>query len=103
MVELTFQGILSTPCEPKGITDGKSVYHVPERVFRMSPVYTKRVAPGSIPEKGQAALKGRNTAEVFRPFRPWCRFRIVNQGRRAPLRFALAPGFHTSRLWRSDP
>jgi hypothetical protein len=24
-----------------------------------------------------------------------------HQGRRAPLRFALAPGFHISRLWRS--
>src|ERR1700741_1976910 len=47
MVELTFQGILSTPFEPKGITAGKSVYHVPERVFRMSPVYTRfALAPG---------------------------------------------------------
>jgi hypothetical protein len=25
---------------------------------------------------------------------------IVNQGRRAPLRFALAPGCHIPRLWR---
>jgi hypothetical protein len=40
MIELTLHGILSTPFEPKGITGGKSVYHVPERVFRMSPVYT---------------------------------------------------------------
>jgi len=47
MVELTLQGILSTPFEPKGITAGKSVYHVPERVFRMSPVYTRfALAPG---------------------------------------------------------
>src|SRR5215467_5170497 len=56
MVELTLQGILSTPFEPKGSTGGKSVYHVSEHVFRMSPVYT---------------------------------------------RFALAPGFHIPRLWRS--
>jgi hypothetical protein len=40
MVELTLHGILSTPFEPKGITGGKSVYHVSEHVFRMSPVYT---------------------------------------------------------------
>src|SRR6185369_1230561 len=26
----------------------------------------------------------------------------LNQGRRAPLRFALAPGYYISRLWRSD-
>ena len=25
----------------------------------------------------------------------------ATQGRRAPLRFALAPGFHIPRLWRS--
>jgi hypothetical protein len=42
MVELTFQGILSTPFEPKVNTGGKSVYHVSEHVFRMSPVYTER-------------------------------------------------------------
>src|SRR6185503_8056111 len=41
MVELTLHGILSTPFEPKGITGGKSVYHVSEHVFRMSPVYTE--------------------------------------------------------------
>jgi hypothetical protein len=47
MIELTLHGILSTPFEPKGITGGKSVYHVPERVFRMSPVYTRfALAPG---------------------------------------------------------
>ena len=28
-------------------------------------------------------------------------FGLVNQGRRAPLRFALAPGCHISRRWRS--
>jgi len=27
-------------------------------------------------------------------------FNSVTQGRRAPLRFALAPGFHISRRWR---
>jgi len=27
-------------------------------------------------------------------------FVVLNQGRRAPLRFALAPGFHISRRWR---
>jgi hypothetical protein len=47
MVELTLQGILSTPFEPKG-SSGKSVYHVSEHVFRMSPVYTEEgLAPAA--------------------------------------------------------
>jgi hypothetical protein len=28
---------------------------------------------------------------------------LCNQGRRAPLRFALAPGCHISRRWRFGP
>jgi hypothetical protein len=36
---------------------------------------------------------------VFRPFRPYL-LAYRNQGRRAPLRFALAPGFHIPRLRR---
>src|SRR5678816_3806159 len=50
--------------------------------------------------KAYAALKGRNSWCVFRPFRPRSRVVLVYQGRRAPLRFALAPGFHISRRWR---
>ncbi len=46
-MELTLHGMLSAPFEPKGNTGGKSVYHVSERVFRMSPVYTRSaLAPG---------------------------------------------------------
>jgi len=76
--------------------------------------------------KSHVALKGRNTPVIFRPFRPWSPRGYRNQGRRAPLRlrlpltfifrllgliatrgrraplcFALAPGFHIPRLWRS--
>jgi hypothetical protein len=40
MIELTLQGMFSAPFEPKDSTGGKSVYHVSEHVFRMSPVYT---------------------------------------------------------------
>src|SRR5690349_6019550 len=29
-----------------------------------------------------------------------CRYNAFTQGRRAPLRYALAPGFHIPRLWR---
>ena len=49
MMELTLQGILSTPFEPNGSTAGKSVYHVSEHVFRMSPVYTKITFRDEIP------------------------------------------------------
>ena len=66
MVELTFQGILSTPFESKGSTGGKSVYHVSEHVFRMSPVYTRfALAPGfHIPRLRRFA--GLNTLICFR-------------------------------------
>jgi len=40
--------------------------------------------------------KGRNTPQIFRPFRP--KQRILNKP--GATRFALAPGFHISRLWR---
>jgi hypothetical protein len=36
------------------------------------------------------------------PFSGLDRFGCLYQGRRAPLRFALAPGFHIPRLWRCD-
>src|SRR5689334_23596387 len=63
MVELTLQGILSTPFEPKGITGGKSVYHVSKRVFRMSPVYTGcALAPGSRKMAMQARRADRSGA-----------------------------------------
>jgi hypothetical protein len=51
MVELTFQGILATPFEPQDNTGEKSVYHVSEHVFRMSPVYTPRRAAPTVRSK----------------------------------------------------
>gem|GEM_PF-1159804 len=50
--------------------------------------------------KCPVALKGRNTRDIsaFQALYPRA---YCNQGRRAPLRFALAPGFHIPRLWRS--
>ena len=45
------------------------------------------------------ALKGRNTDAYFGPSGLVLSFHI-NQGRRAPLCVALAPGCHISRLWR---
>ena len=35
------------------------------------------------------------------PFQGWNILIVSHQGRRAPLRFALAPGSHISRRWRS--
>ena len=44
--------------------------------------------------------KAEITRRLFRPFRPRSPFLGSNQGRRAPLRFALAPGYYIPRLWR---
>jgi hypothetical protein len=46
------------------------------------------------------ALKGRNSCNIS-ALQAFASSRILNQGRRVPLRFTLAPGFHRSRLWRS--
>ena len=52
------------------------------------------------PERDQG-LKGRNKRHRIRPFeRADSIIFLVYQGRRAPLRFALAPGYHIPRLWR---
>ena len=48
------------------------------------------------------ALKGRNLAGVISAFQASNVCGPGNQGRRAPLRFALAPGFHIPRRWRSE-
>jgi len=50
--------------------------------------------------KCPVALKGRNTHDIsaLQALSPQA---YRNQGRRALLRFALAPGFHIPRLWRS--
>jgi len=60
----------------------------------------ERVAPG-YRNRLKRALKVRNSiAYLFRSFRASGSFTFY-QGRRAPLRFALAPGFHIPRRWRS--
>jgi hypothetical protein len=97
MVELTLQGILSTPFEPKGITGGKSVYHVSEHVFRMSPVYTERSEarrPWFVRHPLKRALKVRDMARYFAPSELHSCFGFLIQGRRTSLRSVLAPGSH---------
>ena len=51
------------------------------------------------PKRGQG-LKGRNNAARITPFQGSNGCCCIIQGRRVPLRFTLAPGFHISRLWR---
>jgi hypothetical protein len=47
------------------------------------------------------ALKERNNLTlIFRTFSARFKINPGNQGRRVPLRFTLAPGFHIARLWR---
>jgi len=48
-------------------------------------------------------FKGRNRVVHISALQASIFFGVLNQGRRAPLRFALAPGFHISRLWRCQP
>ncbi len=57
----------------------------------------QRVARGKRNQVRPAALKGRNT--YFGPSGLVLAL-FCNQGRRASLRCALAPGFHIPRLWR---
>ena len=52
------------------------------------------------PKPGEG-LKGRNRRRLITPFQGWSLVLLCYQGRRAPLRFALAPGFNIPRLWRS--
>jgi len=58
-----------------------------------SPLVTK--------SKFRPALKGRHTVRIS-ALQAWPFFGVPDQGRRAPLRFELAPGFHIARLWRSE-
>src|SRR5829696_3518083 len=51
-------------------------------------------------QNSDPALKGRNTVRISAFQAQTFRF-CTYQGRRAPLRFALAPGFYISRRWRS--
>jgi hypothetical protein len=53
--------------------------------------------------KAVKGLKAEISSPVLRPFSAQKAFYFVTQGRRAPLRFALAPGFHISRFRRSAP
>jgi hypothetical protein len=56
------------------------------------------VAPGNEIKRCDAALKGRNN--YFGLSVLDASFYEFNQGRRAPLRFALAPGYYIPRRWR---
>src|SRR6185503_11440024 len=58
--------------------------------------------PGFTTSTRDRGLKGRNTQGIS-PFQGWNVLIVCYQGRRAPLRFALAPGCHISRRWRSLP
>jgi hypothetical protein len=67
---------------------------------------------GQVPSKARHVAPGYDMHEQIRPERPKYE-RVLRafsagpdlfvsyQGRRAPLRFTLAPGFHIPRLWRS--
>src|SRR6185295_10862529 len=57
----------------------------------------KHVAPGCDP---RARVRPERPKYLSRPFRATQAFFSFTQGRRASLRFALAPGFHISRRWR---
>ena len=56
--------------------------------------------PGFSTSTRDRGLKGRNTQGIT-PFQGWSVLIVCYQGRRAPLRFALAPGSHIPRRWRS--
>jgi hypothetical protein len=66
---------------------------------------------GQVPSKARHVAPGCDMHDQMRPERPkYYGYYALSaldqivfsyQGRRAPLRFALAPGFHISRLWRS--
>jgi len=51
-------------------------------------------------DKLKGAVSPEKGGILFRPFRPHSCFGMSNQGRRAPLRVALAPDFYIPRLWR---
>ena len=57
----------------------------------------EHVAPGARPPIKGRGLKGRN---IIPPFQGWTPFFIPLPG---ATRFALAPGCHISRRWRSSP
>jgi hypothetical protein len=59
----------------------------------------ERVAPGER-KRSDPALKARNTRDIS-AFQALFDRAYRNQGRRASLCSALAPGFHMPRLWRS--
>jgi len=59
---------------------------------------TKERRPWITSAHTRGALKGRY---ICRPYRPDGAHFFVYQGPRAPLRFALAPGFYIPRRWRS--
>jgi hypothetical protein len=64
-----------------------------------APNNVRRVAPGKS-ALIREALKERNNLVDISHFQCSLQNHSCNQGRRVPLRFTLAPGFHIARLWR---
>src|SRR5678815_2134626 len=65
-----------------------------------SPGQARSASPWVTTSTRDQGLKGRNTQRIT-PFQGWNILIVYYQGRRAPLRFALAPGSHIPRRWRS--
>ena len=57
--------------------------------------------PGLPTSTRAQGLKDRNTQGIT-PLQGWNVLLVCYQGRRAPLRFALAPGCHIPRRWRFE-
>jgi hypothetical protein len=56
--------------------------------------------PDQYPNRGNAALKGRNTVVHISAFQASTLLLLSQPGATRSLRFALAPGFHIPRRWR---
>jgi hypothetical protein len=65
-----------------------------------APNNVRCVAPGKSTMTLEALKERNNLTLIFRTFSARFKINPCNQGRRVPLRFTLAPGFHIPRLWR---
>jgi len=79
---------------PKGSANG-AIYKSPGQARSASPWVTRA--------REIKAWKAEIHRQGITPFQGWNLLLSVYQGRRAPLRFALAPGCHILRRWRSVP
>jgi hypothetical protein len=72
----------------------------------------RNMKPRASAKQSERVARGCDTPQDLRPKRPnitditpfqgYMALDCVTQGRRAPLRFALAPGSHIVRLWRGS-